>query len=750
MTSAASPVSVLGVRHHGPGSARSVREALDELDPEVVLVEGPPELDQVVGFVTDAGLVPPVAGLVYARTEPWRALFYPMAEFSPEWVALRWAVERGRRARFVDLAATHQLAGPSEGDGDTRVGRAVHRPDAIATLAHAAGYDDPERWWEDAVEHRSGSALDRFAHIRAAMTQVRAADPAPDDDLENLRREAAMRRGIRAELEATQGPIAVICGAYHAPAIHPDAFGPAAHDQRLLAGLTKVAVTATWAPWTAGRLASASGYGAGVTSPGWYQHLFVEGSRPGASSDDVASSWLVRVARTLREEQLDASTAATVEASRLARALASVRGRPSAGLTELDDAARSVLCDGSDAPLRLVHRALVVGEALGTVPDAVPMVPLAVDLARRQRSLRLQPSAASKVLELDLRRESHRERSLLFHRLLLVDVPWARPAEQTSRTTGTFKERWQLEWVPELAVRVIEAGLRGTTVPAAAEATVLERAREASDLETLAALVEQCLVCELPDALRAVLGALERQTAHQHDPLALLGTVEPLARTRRYGTVRQVDTHGVAGVLATIVTRVSVALRAACSSLDEEAAVAMRAAVESADRGVRLVEDTALAGPWRRGMLDLAGDDGAHAAVSGRVHRLLLDSGALDRDTVALRMSRRLCAAAPAQAAAAWLDGFLDGDALLLLHDHALLELVDGWVAGVPDATFDDLLPLLRRSFSRYSAAERRQIGQRLRTPPGTHDMDAEPIDLELGLPAALAMGRLLGLEATG
>ena len=745
-------VSVLGIRHHGPGSARSVGEALDELDPAVVLVEGPPELDEVVGFVGD-GLVPPVAGLVYAVAEPWRALFYPMAEFSPEWVALRCARGRGREARFVDLPAAHQLAdppgrtdadGPDDGAGPTPP--AVRRPDAIATLATAAGYDDPERWWEDAVEHRSGSALDRFEQIRAAMAQVRAADPDPDGDPENARREAAMRRAIRAALKATDGSIAVVCGAYHAPAIHPEAFGPASHDQRLLTGLPKVAVTATWAPWTSGRLAASSGYGAGVASPGWYQHLYVEGGRNGATDDHVTTSWLVRVAGALRGEGLDASPATTVEATRLAHALASVRGRPSPGLAELDDAAQTVLCEGSDVPLRLVDRALVVGESLGAVPDAVPMVPLAADLARRQRSLRLKPSAVVTSLELDLRKESHRERSLLLHRLLLIDVPWARPAESTTRTTGTFKEHWQLAWEPELAVRVIEAGLRGTTVPSAAAATVLERAAQATDLSTLAGQVEQCLVCDLPEALRSVLVLLERQTAHQHDPLALVSTVEPLARTRRYGNVRQVDTGGVASVLATIVTRVSVSLRAACSNLDDDAAATMRDAVESADRGVRLLDDPHLAEPWRRGLLDLAGDEHAHAAVSGRVHRLLLDSGALDRDTVATRMSRRLSVAAPAHAAAAWLDGFLDGDALLLLHDEALLGLVDAWVAGVPDATFEDLLPLLRRSFSRYSAAERRQIGHRLRTPGGTHE-GATTLDVELGLPAARAMARLLGLE---
>lgn len=34
---------LLGVRHHGPGSARAVRAALEAARPSAVLIEGPPE-----------------------------------------------------------------------------------------------------------------------------------------------------------------------------------------------------------------------------------------------------------------------------------------------------------------------------------------------------------------------------------------------------------------------------------------------------------------------------------------------------------------------------------------------------------------------------------------------------------------------------------------------------------------------------------------------------------------------------------
>ena len=541
-------VEVLGVRHHGPGSTRSVAGALEELAADAVVIEGPPELDSLVRYVGE-GLVPPVAGLAYATAEPWRAAFYPMAAFSPEWVALTWAVEHGVPVRFADLPAAQSLAPADPTDPPVTEPEREERTDPITLLATAAGYDDPERWWEDAVEHRAESSLARFALLREAMAEARASGPVGDD---NLRREAAMRKVLRATIREGHERIAFVCGAYHAPALEPASFPSQAADNKLLAGLAKVKVTATWAPWTAGRLAYASGYGAGVTSPGWYQHLFAcwAEDRPG----DVVPGWLTRVARALRDDGLDAAPATVVEAVRMAEALAAVRGRPSAGLEELMDASQTVLCGGSAVPLGLVQRRLVIGEELGQVPDAVPLVPLAEDLARTQRRLRLKPSPTPATITLDLRKEGQLERSRLLHRLALLGIPWGTPGD-AGRTTGTFKEAWDLEWQPEFAVSLVEAGLLGTTVLGAAETRVREAAAAATDLATLGRLVESALVADLPRALATVVDALAAATAHQHDTRALLDAIEPLARTQRYGDVRRADLGRVREVLATVVVR---------------------------------------------------------------------------------------------------------------------------------------------------------------------------------------------------
>ncbi len=305
-------VTLLGVRHHGPGSARAVAAALAALRPDAVLIEGPPEADELVAAAAEKEMVPPVALLAHVADDPARAAFWPFAAFSPEWVALRHALDAGVPVRFIDLPAAQSLAlgprgadgeaagpfgdsdGVSDGDetvtgnGDTSGGDGASeegegsgvpggtsRPapvDPIAELAAAAGHPDPESWWEDVVEHRApdGDPLAPFAALAEAMAALREHHPAERRDLV---REAAMRQQLRAARRAGHQRIAVVCGAWHVPALAT--LPTVAHDRALLAELPKKLRTElTWVPWTHRRLSQHTGYGAGIDSPGWYHHLF--------------------------------------------------------------------------------------------------------------------------------------------------------------------------------------------------------------------------------------------------------------------------------------------------------------------------------------------------------------------------------------------------------------------------------------------------------------------------------------------
>ncbi|MQY09588.1 DUF5682 family protein [Actinomadura macrotermitis] len=743
MPEAPAEVQVYGIRHHGPGSARAVRAALAEFGPDAVLIEGPPEADPIVELAADPGMVPPVALLAYSPDDGAgrRAAFWPFAEFSPEWQAIRHGLAAGIPVRFCDLPAAHQFV-PVEGEEEEPEAQQDIRLDPLGTLAEAAGYDDAERWWDDVVEHRDGGPSP-FPAIAEAMAELRERLP-----LESLpagyrrreeQREAHMRRTLRRTLKEGHRRVAVVCGAWHVPAVQAKV--PAAQDDRLLRGLPKAKVALTWVPWTHGRLAGRSGYGAGVRSPGWYHHLFTAPDRP-------IERWLTAAARALREEDLHVSSAHVIEAVRLAETLAALRGRPLAGLDEVTEATRAVLCEGADLPVRLIDRNLVVGERLGAVPDATPMVPLQRDLQAEQRRLRLKPSALGKEQELDLRRPTDLDRSRLLHRLRLLGVDWGVPGDG-GRAKGTFKETWTLVWRPEFDVELIEAGAWGTTVHGAATARAESLAAEAAALPDLTAVAERCLLADLGGALPAVMDALADRAAVDTDVAHLMAALPALVRALRYGDVRGTPTGPLRAVVDGLAVRVCVGLPPAAANLDDDAARRFLEHVDDVHGALSLLGDDEHTERWRRALAALLDRPGLHGLLEGRLARLLLDAGRLP--DVADRMARAVSVGAAPGRAAAWVEGFLSGGGLVLVHDDALLRLIDGWIAGLPAGSFTDVLPLLRRTFGGYAAAERRAIGERVRhldapspARAGEGDDDTDP---GRAAPAAATALRILGWE---
>ncbi|GAA2527833.1 DUF5682 family protein [Streptomyces levis] len=754
----AGPV-LLGVRHHGPGSARAVRAALEAARPGVVLIEGPPEADALIPLAADEEMRPPVALLAHAVDEPGRSAFWPLAEFSPEWVALRWALEHGVPARFIDLPATHTLAwgrredeegargespldaDPAQpADGDHAPGTAPAREpepepqpqpepepdgadevriDPLAVLADAAGYDDPERWWEDVVEHRGagqGDALAPFTALEEAMAALRETYGSGGHD-RDLVREACMRLQLRSAQREFEDGVAVVCGAWHVPALRRKT--TVAADKALLKGLPKVKTDMTWVPWTHRRLSRVSGYGAGIDSPGWYGHLFSAPDRP-------VERWMTKVAGLLRAEDRIISSAHVIEAVRLAETLAAMRGRPLPGLSESTDAVRAVMCEGSDVPLALVHDRLVVGDVLGEVPSTAPAVPLQRDLTRLQRRLRLKPEALERELELDLRKENDAARSRLLHRLRLLGIAWGEPAASRG-STGTFRETWRLRWEPELSVRVAEAGVWGTTVLSAATAKAEADAVTAEGLADVTALAERCLLAELPDALPTVMRILADRAALDSDVGHLAQALPALVRSLRYGDVRGTDTGALGEVAAGLAERVFVGLPPACAALDADAAEEMRRHVDAVHGAVGLLGDAPAAGHghlrarWQSVLRVLSGRDTVPGVIRGRAVRLLLDDGELAQDEAARLMGLVLSPGTPPADAAAWIEGFVGGGSgggMLLVHDERLLGLVDAWLTGVPVEAFTDVLPLLRRTFSAYEPGVRRTLGELVRRGP--------------------------------
>ncbi len=556
---------LFGIRHHGPGSARSLLAALDDLDPSIVLIEGPADVSDLLHFAAAPGMVPPVAILAHGQEDPANATFFPFAVYSPEWQAIHWALARHRKVRFIDLPAENRLAirakhepdengstEPSSVAGDEAVSTdqvdAIRR-DPLSYLAGIAGYEDGEAWWNALIEQGSNGPT-IFAAIESAMTELRGRSDlsrvqSPEERQIEEKREAHMRLAIAAALKETEGRVAVVCGAWHVPALRETR--PSAEDRALLKGMAKIKISATWVPWTETRLATSTGYGAGVISPGWYAHVW--NARTNAQDEAVAHSftagWQVKVAALLRRHGRPAPTASAIEAVRLAEMLASLRDLAMPGLEEMQAASLATLCLGEPAPMALIACELVVGGGVGSIADGVPLMPLAADLAYWQKRLKLKPEAMDRDVSLDLRTETGLAKSHLLHRLALLHVPWGQ-LQSAGSSRGTFREIWVLRWEPEFSVALAEALVHGTTIEQAAGNAAIAAARRAPSLAAVADVVRGCLLSGLDDAARLSIVELQTRLVATSDIGALAAAVPPLATILRYGTARATSVEEVA------------------------------------------------------------------------------------------------------------------------------------------------------------------------------------------------------------
>lgn len=461
-------VHVFGIRHLSPAGALHLRAFLDRIRPQLVLVEGPSDATGLIGQVTAAGVVPPVAILAYTDQLPIRTLVFPLAVYSPEYQAFVWAAENGARAEFMDLpsdaavvlhdrarraaaeaameeeaadirgdeaigeaeAQAQADASQSDGDGDSDGYAVAHESDPSADnrrrdyyirqnglyerIAELAGEHDYESYWERHFEHSDQpdtyrqSAYAFSAQMRGLLeAEERLADPR--EAAYNAVRESYMRRRIAEALKAgyEAGRIVVVTGAYHASAL--DMSLPVMTDKELKA-LPRAATKMTLMPYSSYKLSTHSGYGAGNPAPAYFG-LMWDCLRQG-DADKLPSLYMSKVAASMREEGTFRSTASVIEGVRLAESLASMRGGRLPVWKDLRDAAIVCLGFGESSVVAESLARTDVGTAIGSLPEGVSQTPIQDDFNRYLKKLKLDKykSAVAADLELDLR-ENRRVKS---------------------------------------------------------------------------------------------------------------------------------------------------------------------------------------------------------------------------------------------------------------------------------------------------------------------------------------------------
>jgi Family of unknown function (DUF5682) len=720
---------IFGIRHHGPGSAKSLLAALQAYAPDCILIEGPPDADHLIPDVMHADMQPPVAMLVYNPKNVSQASFYPFASFSPEWQAMRYGLSNGIPVRFMDLpvgmshylreAETSKPLQLIDFQEDTEEVEELLLLDPFTRIARLAGFSDSERWWESLIERikieqneavENNVYLEIFKEITALFTALRSDknNAGRPETNETLLREAYMRQTMREAQKTGYQRIAVICGAWHSPALTDIDKIKATQDAAILKGIKRQKTEATWIPWSYDRLAL-SGYGAGVISPIWYELLFEK-------EQNASVEWMTQTARLLRKQGLETSSAHVIEAIRLADTLAVLRNTAMPGIGELKEAAQTVLCEGATRSLELIEHEMVIGEVLGKVPDSVPQVPLKADFEEKVRKYRLEKSTNPKGIEvaLDLRKDNDLAKSHFLHRLLLLKFEWGKEVTSKGLRQGRFHEDWNLKWQPDYEITLIEAGSWGNTVAEAATKIAQKTIVESDQIVTLSKLLGTTLKADLQALIPVLIQKIQTVSAISKDVAALAETTLPLTEILRYGSARTMDMAAISNLLSQIIPRVCVQFAGACVGINEEVAQELLQTIIRFNRAIDLLkehpEQKANEALWLRCLKDINDISQSAPLLSGLASRMLFDKNQNTAEVTGNTMRLRLSQAALPSDGALWLEGFLQGSGLILVHHQALWAILDEWIDELPFETLRELLPLLRRTFSKFTGPEREQM----------------------------------------
>jgi hypothetical protein len=728
-------VHVFGVRHLSPGGAWHLRATLDAIRPKVVLIEGLSDADSLIPDLTRSGTKPPVAILAYTDSVPVRTLVYPLAAYSPEYQALVWAKENRAGVEFIDLPSDvflglqdleiERLARTREqAQGAKPQAEGAWRPEPERSvydrIAERSGEGDYDSYWERRFEHNLSPGSYRAAAY-AHGTALRDEPDPPVWRAENLVREAFMRRRIKEVLDGGARPeqVVAVVGAFHAPVLSTEY--PVMTDDEL-SRLRRRSSKLTLMPYSYFKLSSQSGYGAGNHAPAYFELVWDQLNAGGL--DELPHRYLSEVVRRMRGAGTHRSTAEVIEGVRLARTLAALHDGTAPTLSDLHDAAVTLVGHGEKSTVAEALQHVNVGTAIGELPKGVVRTSIQEDFDRLMARLKLEKykKTVAEELELDLRENRHVKtadaafldlnRSTFFHRLRVLGVEFARPLP-TRQEGATWAERWKLQWDPECEIALVEAVLLGETVELATGFKFKQLLEAATGIDQAADIVKDACQCGLAKSMDLARARLQELSAVSSDLKAIAHAAAQLSLVTRYGDVRKFDPSPLLPLIDELFVQGALALHAA-AACDNTAAKDLAISIDELNR-VSLEHHERVEGElWVDRLRKLSDADDRNPLLSGYACAVLLERGLMATADLAREVSRRLSPGIPADLGAGWFEGLSRRNRAALLARQPLWVELAGYVQSLDDEQFKRAIVFLRRAFGGFAPHQKRQICENL------------------------------------
>ncbi len=744
-------IRIFPIRHHSPASSLLLHRVIEQVQPKIILVEGPSDAQHLIEIITDAETLPPVAILAYAFTDAQDAakphyLLYPFADYSPEYVALTQAKCLGAEARFVDIPSTVAL------NWYEGVEQMVSYGDLFETLATRSGHRSFEEFWEAAFENGGLDAEPFIASILdyAHLLRDRAeANPSPQFQKDRYR-EHVMAQHITAVLEEGYQPedILLVCGAFHAAAfqtltshpplpkgegeqILPSPIGRGAGGEGFLLPLSfqeeggfpsesfggefpdPIATELTVIPYSYPRLSEQSGYGAGNRAPMYYQKVYEHNGDFGQASQEMLVTFMNR----LHFQGHTVSLANVIEANRLAKVLAAMRDKRAPGLEEVRESLTACLLHGETTLIDEFLWDLLIGRSVGKVSSKIGKSSLQQEFYREVGLRKIPVNDSPQDFILHLTNATEIGTSIFLHRLRISEIPFVRNTATVASAydyLSQTREKWEVQWTPAVDAALVEQSMLGNSLAEVCTRLLNQKLSAAQNTRDAAEVLLEIAVCDVIGLLPQALRACDALASEDSDVVSLSKACQNLQALLAYGSSRKMPPEEIERMLTHAFNRAVLLLPAASSVSDD--------GVEALCTALKILSDLAMRAPLVNAELfaemvaDLMDSYTAHPKIAGLAASIAYQAQNVTDDQVLVSLNQRLSAGNSALNGAWFLDGFLSLTRLVLVNNLTLVTLLDAFVQAIHPDEFLVALPVLRRAFTDLSASERNYFLENLGT----------------------------------
>ena len=707
-------MKTFGIRHFSPAGAYFVRQFLDKIKPDLVLIEGPADFDFLMDDIVSKKLVPPFAIMAYTKEAPIDTILYPFAEYSPEYQAILWARENNKECRFFDLESDIML-GFERTDDDTKDEETISKePEKNKSDV------DIEGFWERNLEQSEN--MDAYRAGSALFGESLRKDTRSDDKsfARDIIRESFMKRKINEYIKKgfDSEKIVAITGAFHTSAIENL---EGAMSDKEYKELVRRESNVTLMPYSYYRLSKRTGYGAGNAAPAYYELLW-----QGFLDGDITyheRKYLSSLAKYMREHGGIVSSAQVIEATRLARELAVIRGGSVPTLEDLKDASITCMGGGSFGEMAMGFAETDIGKKIGSVPQDAMQTSIQSDFTLKLKQLKLEKykELVATPLQLDLRenlRVKSEEsafldlnRSFFLYRLVVLGIDFAK-IKKSNQDNATWAENWILQWTPEAEIQIVESVLKGDTIADAVAFVLGEKLSEATKISEIAEVIEDAFNCGLPKIVEGAKRSLDEMANGTIAMCDIADTVSKLSNMISFGDIRKLDREPLVPIVKRLCIRASLMLVGE-SACDDIAAATLADDIQKI-HSVFMMQDFLDESFWFDKLIELSNRDDLNTKISGLATAILLDAGKIDELTLRMEVSRRLSMGMPAELGANWFAGLSMRNHYALIGRLTLWESLSEYLDTLDEEEFRRSVVFLRRAFVEYSAKEKDMIAENL------------------------------------